>query len=92
MEGPEHFVPFEVPDDTEVDDSVFFFRVVGVAAFSLIGARGGAFAAARRATVWCKGWEIEVTAGGSRGRGRWCRWLLGEVWYFTECRQSSAWG
>lgn len=46
VEEEKHFVPLEVPDDAEIDNSVFFFRVVGMAVFTLVGATGGAFAAA----------------------------------------------
>ena len=66
MEREEHFVPFKVPDDTEVDDGVFFFHVVGMAIFALVRATRGTFAAARRALVSCERWGIEATAGGSR--------------------------
>ena len=91
MEGEEHFVPLEVLDDAEVDNGVFFFRIVQVAVFTPVGVRSdstsGAFAAAWRTRILYEGREVEVTAGRRRGRGR--RWRRrSEVWYFAEYRPS----
>jgi hypothetical protein len=90
VEGEENFVPFEVSDGTEVDNGVFFFRVVRVAVFALVGATGGTFAVA---FVGCDGWEVKVVVGGSHGRSRrWWWWWWTDVWYFAECRHSRGWG
>lgn len=88
MEGEEHFVPLEVLDDAEVDDGVFFFRIVEVAVLTPVGATSGAFAAAWRTRILCAGREVEVTAGRRRGRRRRRRRRRGEVWDFAEYRPS----
>lgn len=70
MEREYHFIPLKVLDGTEVNNGIFFFRVIGIAIFTMVGAASGTFAATLCVRIRCKGREAEFMVGRRRGRSR----------------------